>query len=112
MKNFLLASAVVVALAIPMSAQNDRPGQRFTTEQAIQSCQDSIRHEASERFGNANVVFRQTIPDNNPGRKDWVTGVIAVKTSRWRPSETYRFSCSVDFESGRLRTAHIGTPSY
>ena len=58
------------------------------------------------------MTFRATNIDNNPGRNDWVIGSIAVKTSRFRPSEIYRFSCSVDFSTGRVRTANIGVPNY
>lgn len=92
--------------------QGDQRSPWFTTEQAIRLCQDSIRDEARSRFGPAAIDFRRTDIDNNPGRNDWVVGTIAVKTSRWRPSDVYRFSCSVNFDTGRLRTAHIGVPNY
>jgi len=121
MRNFFLFLPLgLVALILPdsmLSQQGDRrdgrsSDRRFTTDEAIQSCKDSIQQEAHGRFGAANIVFRETSIDNNPGRNDWVNGSIAVKTSRWRPREVYRFSCSVDFASGRLRTAHIGVPNY
>lgn len=108
---FQLAPLALVALSLPLLAQ-DRGDRQFNSDQAVQTCKDSIQQEAHERFGAAAVNFRQTTVDNNPGRKDWVVGTIAVKTSRWRPSEVYRFSCSVDFSTGRVRSAHIGVPNY
>jgi hypothetical protein len=113
---FLLAPLALAGLILPANAQDrdrDRgPNRPFTSDQAVQTCKDSIQKEAQERFGTAPVNFRQTNIDNNPGRNDWVVGTIAVKTSKWRPSEVYRFSCSVDFSTGRVRSAHIGVPNY
>jgi type II secretory pathway pseudopilin PulG len=112
-KFFLSASLGLCALVLPGIAQaQENRERRWSTEEAIQSCKDSIQQEAHQRFGNAPVNFRQTNIDNNPGRNDWVAGTIAVKTSRWRPSEVYRFSCNVDFNTGRLRSAHIGVPNF
>ena len=119
-KFFLSASLGLVALILPGMAQAqdnrnkgpDRGDRRWSTDEAITSCKDSIQQEAHQRFGNAPVNFRQTNIEDKPGRNDWVAGTIAVKTSRWRPSEVYRFSCNVDFSSGRLRSAHIGVPNF
>ena len=119
-KFFLSASLGLVALILPGIAQAqdnrnhgpERGDRQWSTDEAMQSCKDSIQQEASQRFGKAPVNFRQTNIENNPGRNDWIAGTIAVKTSRWRPSEVYRFSCNVDFSSGRLRSAHIGVPNF
>ena len=118
---FLFAPLALAGLTLPAAAQ-ERPDRdrgpenhaerAYTSDQAVQTCKDSIQKEASARFGTAAVNFRQANIDDNPGRKDWVTGTIAIKTSKWRPSEVYRFSCSVDFSTGRVRSAHIGVPNY
>jgi hypothetical protein len=118
---FLFAPLALAGLVLPAMAQDrgdrdrgpeNRADRAYTSDQAVQTCKDSIQQEARERFGTAAVNFRQTNMDNNPGRNDWVVGTIAIKTSRWRPSEVYRFSCSVDFSTGRVRSAHIGVPNY
>ncbi len=83
------------------------PGQRFTTEQAVQVCEASIRQQAEQRFRTQNISFRGTALDDNPGRQDWVMGMFDVRRSPGR-SETYRFSCSVNFDTGRVRSAQIG----
>jgi len=103
---FLFAPLALVGLTLPAMARDqvdrnrgpeDHADRPYTSDQAIQTCKDSIQQEAHERFGSAAVSFRQTNIDNNPGRNDWVLGTIAIKTSKWRPSEVYRFPCSVDF---------------
>lgn len=88
------------------------PGGRFTADEAVRVCEDSIRQEATERFGNASFIFRETRLDNNPGRNDWVVGTIVITRPWYRRNEVYRFSCSVDFDTGRVRTAHIGVPHF
>jgi len=87
------------------------PGARISNDEAVRICQDSIRQEAAARFGKANFSFRQTAVDNSRGT-DWLSGTVVVNRPWYSHNEVYRFSCSVDYESGRLRTAHIGTPNY
>ena len=83
------------------------PGRRFTTQQAVQVCESSIRQQAERRFRTPNINFRGTSLDNNPGRQDWVMGMFDVQRSPGR-DETYRFSCSVNFDTGQVRSAQIG----
>ncbi len=81
-------------------------GQRFTTEQAVRSCQDAVRRQAAERFHAENIAFRKTALDDNPGRQDWVTGLMDIRRGFDR-DEIYRFSCSVNFANGELRSVQI-----
>jgi len=81
------------------------PGRRFTTEEAVRACQDAVREQAGGRFNSRNVEFLRTNLDDNPGRNDWVVGSLAVR--RYDRREIYRFSCSVNFDSGRIRSADI-----
>lgn len=81
------------------------PGRRFTTEQAISACQDAVREQAGGRFNSRNVEFLRTNIDDQPGRNDWVVGMLAVR--RYERREIYRFSCSVNFDTGRIRSAQI-----
>lgn len=74
-------------------------------ERAIQVCRDAIRQEARNRFGTADINFRQINVDDNPGRRDWVVGTIAVRRG-WR-DEQFPFSCSVNLDNGRVRQARI-----
>jgi hypothetical protein len=83
------------------------PGRRFTTQQAVEVCESSIRQQAEQRFRTRNINFRGTTLDDNPGRQDWVIGVFEVGASTDR-GEAYRFSCSVNFDTGQVRSAQIG----
>ncbi len=91
----------------PRSGERDRvSARRFSTEQAVQVCQDAIRQQAITQFRVRDVAFRQTQLDDNPGRRDWIVGTLVFRRSMGR-EETSRFSCSVDFDSGRVRSAQI-----
>jgi len=87
---------------------NRGPGRRFTTEQAVDVCQSSIRQQAEQRFRTTNINFRQTALDDRPGRQDWVTGTFDVRFSPGR-EDSYNFTCSVNFDNGQVRSAQIGT---
>jgi hypothetical protein len=87
--------------------RGELPGQqRFTRNQAVQVCQDSVRDRAVSRFRTPNIDFRRIAVDDNPGRQDWVTGELAIRRRFGRP-DVYGFSCSVDFRTGQVRTAQI-----
>ncbi len=84
------------------------PGRRFTTEQAVQVCESAIRQQAEQHFRTRNINFRRTTLDDNPGRQDWVIGTFDVRRSPGR-DEIFRFSCSVNFDTGQVRSAEIET---
>ncbi len=81
---------------------------RWTTEEAVRGCQDAVSQQAAERYGARNVEFRRTILDDNPGRRDVVVGAFSVR--RRMGEQVYRFSCSVNFDTGRIRSADIEAP--
>lgn len=86
----------------------DRPrDRRFTVEEAIQVCKDAVSDQARDRFPGGQIVFRRTAIDDNPGRNDWVMGTLEVHRMIFRPTEVYHFSCSVNFDTGRVRSAQI-----
>jgi hypothetical protein len=80
-------------------------GRRMSAQEAVRACQDAVRDEAGQRY-RGRVDFLDTRIDDNPGRHDWVVGRIAVRYPRGGQDEM-RFSCSVDFDSGRVRSANI-----
>ena len=85
----------------------DRVPRRFTIEQAVSVCQDSVRRLAGDRFRDRRVEFLNTRIDDNPGRNDWVVGTIDVFRGRDFSEGRYRFSCSVNFDNGQVRSAEI-----
>jgi len=72
---------------------------RTSVDDAVRICQDSVGAEANDRLRGSPINFRRTTIDNNPGRQDWVIGTFDSRRG------IYNFSCSVDFQSGRVRSA-------
>jgi hypothetical protein len=85
----------------------ERVPRRFTVEQAVEVCKDSVRDLAYERYRGRRVEFLNTRIDDNPGRNDWVIGVIDIFRGREDWEGRYRFSCSVNFDTGHVRSADI-----
>jgi len=90
----------------PDQRQLYRDEPRFTADRTVQICQDSIRDRAISRFRTQNIDFQSIHVDDNPGRQDWVSGELAIPRRFGRP-DIYRFSCSVDFRTGQVRSAQI-----
>jgi hypothetical protein len=70
----------------------------------VQLCQDAVTDRLN-RDGYPYVTFERTTLDNNPGRRDWVSG--AVSGRRGFDVNRFSFACSVDFNSGRVRSVDI-----
>jgi hypothetical protein len=82
------------------------PGRRFTVEQAVGICREAVRSQAYQRFGARDVDFRRIDLDDNPGRRDWVVGSFEAQRGRY-DRDLFQFACSVDFDSGRVRSVQI-----
>jgi hypothetical protein len=78
---------------------------RWTTEQAIEGCREAVTRQIADRFRSNNVNFRDVRLDDNPGRRDWVIGRVDVR--RYGREDRYRFSCSVNFNNGVIRSAEV-----
>jgi hypothetical protein len=86
--------------------QGDRGDRRrFSQDDAIRSCQDAVRQQAVERFRVRDVAFRRLEANDNPGQRDSVKGAFDLR--RDGRDEAFRFSCSVDFDNGRVFNAQI-----
>jgi len=81
------------------------PHRRFGTDDAVRLCRGYVRDQAARRFHASDVVFRRTMMDDQPGRSDWVTGFFEAQGDG--PPRNFRFSCSVDFGSGQVRSADV-----
>jgi hypothetical protein len=90
----------------------DRRPNRFTVEQAVGVCQDSVRRQAGDRYRDRRVEFLNTRIDDKPGRNDWVLGMIDVFRGRDEWEGRYRFSCSVNFDNGVVRSVEIEPRRY
>ena len=82
-----------------------RYGHGFAIEDAVDVCRREVVRQASARFRSGDIHIRRMEIDDQPGRNDWVLGSLDV---HWGPRhERYNFSCSVNFENGRVRSAQI-----
>jgi hypothetical protein len=86
--------------------QRDRGDRRrFSPDDAVRSCQDAVRQQAMERFHVPDVSFRRLEANDNPAQRDSVKGAFDLR--RDGRDEAFRFSCSVDFDNGRVFNAQI-----
>jgi hypothetical protein len=76
----------------------------FPAVRAIQVCQDSVTSRLNQD-GYAYVAFERSVPDDSPGRNDWVIGTVSG--SRRFETTRFSFSCSVDFSSGKVRWVDV-----
>jgi hypothetical protein len=78
----------------------------MTEAEALDVCRQSVHDQAVDRFRTPNVAVRNIAMDDNPGRRDWITGDLLIRR-RFGRDQLYRFSCSVNFDTGVVRSSHI-----
>lgn len=100
-----------VSAAPPPDNRDRRDGDRrdgdrreFGMDDAARMCQDAINQQATRRFGNAEVHFGRIGPDPD-GDRGRLNGSVDIR--RGPREERYRFSCAVDFNDRRLRSAQL-----
>lgn len=71
---------------------------------AVRACQDSVTNRLN-RDGYPYVTFEYTVPDNKPGRNDWLVGSVSGKRSF--QTTRFWFSCAVDFRSATVRSLDL-----
>jgi hypothetical protein len=86
----------------PPPGRGPWPG--FPPARAIQACQDAVTDRLNQ-FGFPTVAFGRSVPENNPSRNGWVTGTVTGR--RRSGSALFSFSCSVDFDFGRVRSVDV-----
>jgi len=72
---------------------------------AIEVCQADVE-ERIQREGFGKVTFSNVVPDNNPGRNDFVDGFAAARRGWWSGAN-FQFSCSVNLANGRVRSVDL-----
>jgi hypothetical protein len=94
-------------IPVTQGRDGDRGGRRqFTMDDAIRGCQAAVRQQAGQRFDPRDIEFRRIRTEDNPGRRDRVEGIFDVHHRDGR-GDPFRFSCSVNFESGRVFDARF-----
>jgi hypothetical protein len=82
-----------------------RSGGGYPSSQAINACQDAVRDRANRDYGYRDVTFRNVNADNNAGRRDSIIGTFEGRRGSNR--DEFDFTCSVDFNSGRVQSVDI-----
>lgn len=80
------------------------PGNGGAIRHAIRSCQEAVT-DRLHRDGYGHIAFARTAPDANPGPNDWITGFASA--TRRGDTRNFRFSCSMDFQTGTVRFADV-----
>jgi len=78
---------------------------RYGTAAAFQGC-ERASEERIRQNGYSRVEFLNTRADDNPGRRDWVIGTARAYRGG-RSIDTFSYSCSVDFNSGVVRSVDV-----
>jgi hypothetical protein len=79
---------------------------RVDPGQAFDACRDAIRHQAADRYRTGDINFRRIDKD---GDSDRIVGMVEVRHDG--VEDHLRFSCNVDLNDGRVRTARIEGPA-
>lgn len=87
-------------------AYGEYPRPAWGSGDVIRACQDAVREEARRRFGYGDIVFRGSTAEDNPGRRDWVSGAFEMRR-RFGGVDRFRYSCSVSFEERVVRGVRI-----
>jgi hypothetical protein len=93
-------------------------GRRISSDEAIRVCQDAVRQEAAQRFNSSDIEFRTTSIEDNRGSRDLVAGTFVIRNSNVNDNSgrrngnsgrqnAHRFSCSMNFNNGRLQAVQI-----
>jgi hypothetical protein len=78
----------------------------MSREDAMRPCQEAVRQQAAERYNAHDIQFRRVEGQDIPGAADSVTGFFDVR-KRDGDLDGFRFTCSVNFESGQVFNARI-----
>ena len=82
----------------------DADHNRFSRERATRACGEAVQ-ERLRRDGYAEFDMRRIDVDDRPGNNDWIVGDLAA--SRGDDRDRFEFSCSVDFDGGRIRSINV-----
>jgi len=74
-------------------------------QRALDACRSEVQARAARDYGLRNIDITNMGADNNSGRREWVTGTFDDRRGGGR--NTFRFDCSVEYNSGRVRSVEI-----
>ena len=69
------------------------------------ACEGAVRERAGQQQGLRNITFRSLTAADNPGRADMIVGAFDARQGGSRT--TYRFACSLNLATGKIREVNI-----
>ncbi len=78
---------------------------RFSRERAIRACGEAAQ-DRLRRDGFTDFEMRKVDVDDRPGNNDWIMGDMVARRADG-DRDRFEFSCSVDFEHGRIRSINV-----
>jgi hypothetical protein len=72
---------------------------------AIDACAEAVSDRIAREYRYPDAEILNIRADNGPGRNDYVIGEAAA--GRGRNAESFRFSCHVDLNRGRVRSVDL-----
>ena len=82
----------------------DEDHNHFSRERALRACGDAVQ-DRLRQDGYTSFNIRKMDVDNRPGNNDWIVGGLAARRGNY--SDNFEFSCSVDFDAGRIRSINV-----
>jgi hypothetical protein len=77
---------------------------RFSREDALRACGDAVR-DRLRQDGYTDFTIRRMNVDDRPGNNDWVVGGLSARRGGF--NDQFEFSCSIDFDAGRVRSINV-----
>jgi hypothetical protein len=77
---------------------------RYSREQALQACGDAVQQRLRQD-GYRDIRIQGMDLDDRPGDNDWVVGGLTARRDRY--NDNFEFSCSIDFDEGRVRSINV-----
>ncbi len=82
-----------------------RRGGRFSEAEAMDLCREAVQGRIASQYSFRDARIENLAMDDGPGRRDRIVGEAIARRGGSRAR--FSFSCSVDFESGRLRDVQV-----
>jgi hypothetical protein len=82
-----------------------RRGTSFSAAQAVDICRSAVQDKIISDYRFSRVDIRVARADDRPGRNDYIVGEAIGR--RGGSAADFNFVCSVDFNSGRVRSVDV-----
>ena len=82
----------------------DSGNNRFTAERAVRACREAVQDRlSSDNYASLNILAIDK--DDRPGNNDVIVGRLTAQRDGY--TDNFDFSCSADFEAGRIRSVNV-----